>query len=112
MMTRKAISILLLGAMFYASPSWATGPYEAYVDRLQATDVGNPYNTVFLTLNITNSPCTSTNDYDRFTITSKVQYATLLAAVMANKKVRIFGTGVCNTADVEDISNVQIFPSQ
>lgn len=101
-----------LFTMSFVPTAWATGPYEAYIDYVQTTDVGNPYNTVFVQMNISNSPCSSTNEHDRFTITSKAQHAALLAAVMAGKKVKVFGTGICNSANIEDISNVQIFSAQ
>ena len=47
-----------------------TGPYVAKIDYLQTTDVGDKHNTVFLLLDITDSPCTSTNQHNRFTITN------------------------------------------
>lgn len=109
---RIAWAAAALCSMSFAPLAWATGPYEAYIDYVQTTDVGNPYNTVFLQMNISNSPCLSTNEHDRFTITTKVQQAALLAAVMGGKKVRIFGTGACNSADIEEISNVQLYSAQ
>ena len=97
-------------AMFLTAAPFAnaTGPYTAYVTRIQATDVGNAYNTVFLDLDIAISPCTSTNDYDRYTITSDTQYATILAAFLTGRQIRVTGTGACNSANIEEISNVQI----
>lgn len=86
----------------------ASGPYTANIKLIQATDVGNAYNTVYLDLDITISPCTSTNDYDRYTITTNAQHATILAAFLAGRQIKFMGTGACNSGNIEEISYVQI----
>ena len=87
-----------------------TGPYVAKIDYLQTTDVGDKHNTVFLLLDITDSPCASTNQHNRFTITNNVQHSTILSALMANKEITIHGTCTCNSSDIENIGNVRIRP--
>ena len=109
-MKRKAEALLLtLGLMCPALVN-ATGPYTATVERLQATDIGNPYNTVFLNLDITDSPCSSTNTHNRFTVTNETQLSAVLAALMANKTISIYGTGSCNFANVENVSAIVVKP--
>ncbi len=97
-----------LTALVWASSVHATGPYTATIELLQATDIGNHHNTVFLNMNITDSPCSSTNTHDRFTITSEVQFSAVLAALMSGKSITIHGTGSCNASNIETISNVRI----
>jgi hypothetical protein len=92
----------------FTPPANASGPYTAYIKLIQATDVGNVYTAVALDLDITISPCTSTNQYDRYTITSNTQYATILAAFVSGRQITINGTGACNSGDIEDISSVVI----
>ena len=88
----------------------ATGPYTATISLLQATDVSDPWNTVWLNFDVTNSPCANTNVLNRFAITSSAQHAVILAAVMANKTITIYGTGTCNAGGIESIQALQISP--
>jgi hypothetical protein len=104
-MKRLLIFLFLMSSSVLA----ATGPYESKIKLIQATEMGNPYNTVWLQLNVTDSPCPSTNQYDRFTIANDVQESVLLAALMGGKTVKIYGAGTC-VGDVEQINHLQIFP--
>ncbi len=100
----KIKSILLLCLICFVTIANAdTGPYISKIKVLQVTDVGEPYNTVFLLMDITNSPCSNTNQSDRFAIKNNAQHSTILAAVMSNKEVTIYGEGVCNSANIETI---------
>ena len=101
------VCVLLFGAISIAS---ASGPYTSTIEKLQVTDVGSPFNTVFLTLDITDSPCSSTNSNNRFTVVNHAQLSTILAAVMANKSITITGTGTCNGGNVEEISALTVSP--
>jgi hypothetical protein len=92
------------------SNAWATGPYTARISTLQVTDVGSSFNNVFLQLDITNSPCASTNQHNRFTIRNNAQQSVVLAAVMADKPITIFGTGACNSGGNEEIQEVRVSP--
>ncbi len=96
--------------MVAAGSTLASGPYIAKIERLQATSVGHPYNTIFLAIDITDSPCSSTNSFNRFTITSDAQQSVILAALMADKTITLYGTGSCNGSDIETISNIRISP--
>lgn len=87
-----------------------TGPFTSTIKQLQVKDIGNPYNTVFLDIDITNSPCSSTNQSDRFTVLNSAQQGTVLAAVMSKREVTIYGKGTCNTGNIEDISAIIIKP--
>lgn len=103
--------IIAFGILIISLPSLAqTGPFTATIDWLQIKDIGNPYNTVALNLDITNSPCANTNSGNRFEVLNNAQQSTVLAAVMANKEIKIFGTGTCNTANIEKISAIRIEP--
>jgi len=78
---------------------------------MQVVDIGNPFNTVHLVNNITDSPCSGTNQYNRFAIINNAQHSTILAALMANKEITIYGKdGPCNSADIEEISDLRIWP--
>jgi len=109
--------VLVSFLCFFASFSNAaqdtaqTGPFVSTINRLQVKGIGNPYNSVMLNLDITTSPCGSTNALNRFTITNNAQLSVVLAAVMSNKEVIIYGMGApCNGAEIEDISAIIIKP--
>lgn len=106
----KIILFILLIFLANIANAAGTGPYVSKINYLQTTDMGDNYNTVFLLLDITDSPCASTNLHNRFTITNNLQHSTILSAVMANKEITIRGTGTCNSSDIEDISNIRIKP--
>lgn len=97
----------LLCLIMLCGSAWATGPYQAKVELIQANQIGSAFNTVFLELNISDSPCSSTNSADRFTLTNEVQYSTALSALLADKDVVIFGTGQC-VSNIEQISSIRI----
>ena len=106
---RKAILVLFgvfLSCYAYAS----TGPYVSTINTLQVLDIGHSYTTVHLTKDVTDSPCSSTNQFNRFTITSNAQLSLILAALMANKTIRVYGTGACNSVNIENISDVRVSP--
>jgi len=105
--------VLMLHILIISSSASAsqTGPFTSQIKQMQVKDVGNPYNTVHLVEDITTSPCASTNQFDRFTITNNVQHSTILAALMANKTITIYGKGApCNSANIEEISDIRISP--
>ena len=102
--------VLILLFVGSASNVLATGPYQAKIKTLQATSIGNSLNTVHLDMDVTDSPCSSTNANDRFTITSQAQLSVILAALMADKAIRIYGTGVCGGTNNESISDVRLSP--
>ena len=110
---KKALLGLFLAGVILTgtSTSWATtGPYTSTIRQLQATSIGSHYNTVFLTIDITDSPCASTNTHNRFTVASNAQHSVILAAVMANKTIIVTGRGVCNSAGIEILNTVVIKP--
>lgn len=86
----------------------STGPYEGTVSYIKSTDIGSAYNTVTLNLDVNDSPCPSTNELDRFTMTSEVQHTAALSALLSGKVVRIYGNGVCD-GGVEQISSINLF---
>ena len=108
-MIRKTALIALLLALLSVEV-FASGPYTTSIKKLQATDITSPYNTVFLNIDITESPCSSTNVHNRFAIVSNAQQSVILAAVLANKEITVTGLGTCNAADVEILNTVSISP--
>ena len=104
---KKRLTTALL--FFLSQVSYATGPFAAKVELVQATSISNPFNTVYLDFDITDSPCESTNTHNRFTSANEVQYSMALAALLSNKIIQIFGTGQC-VNDIEQINNMRIFP--
>ena len=97
----KSIGIIILFISGYAIGS--TGPYVSKIKTLQVNNIGNPYHTVHLTLNITDSPCSGTNQFNRFAILNAEQHSVILAALIAGKGISIYGNGACNSADIEEI---------
>lgn len=111
-MKRHAMLLVTFAVVIAAArmASAQTGPYVSKIKQLQVTNVGSPYNTVFLEIDVTNSPCGSTNSNDRFTVTNEAQLSVILAAVMVDRQITITGTGSCNGAGVEDINSVVLKP--
>jgi len=107
-----ALKPIVLLALVLApfSASHAQGPYEAQISSIQATKLGRSDNTVFLNIDVTGSNCAGTNNFNRFTITSEEQQSLILLAAGLNKPVTIFGTGTCNSLNVETISAVRVSP--
>lgn len=103
----KLIKVFML--LVFCSPVYATGPYESKIELIQATAIGSPFNAVFLELNVTDSPCSSTNSADRFTLANDVQYSLALSALLADKTVVVFGNGQCSS-NIEQISSIRILP--
>ena len=94
-MAKKLIVLIL--AVSVSGIAHATGPYNAKIKNLQISSTGNAYHTVWLHLDVTNSPCSGTNSIDRFVITSEEQLSLLLAAAFSqpSKPVSLYGTGTC-----------------
>ncbi len=108
-MKNITISLIVLFSINNALAA-QTGPYTSKISMLQITDIDNPYHNVFLVLDITNSPCDKTNSNNRFAIVNDVQYSAILAALMSDKEISVFGNGVCNSADIEQLTTIQIKP--
>ncbi len=106
----NSMCFIAIWLSFVSTSVFATGPYTSKIKTLQATSIGHPYNSVHLELDVNNSPCSGTNSYNRFTITSNAQYSTILAALMAGKDITIYGTGACNTVNIETVGDVRISP--
>lgn len=100
-------SILVVCLAFSAQLAYATGPYVATVKRVQITDIGDPTTSVWLNLDVTNSPCSGTNGYERFTLANEEQYSMALAAGLSGRIIIIYGTGQC-TGDVEGIGSMML----
>lgn len=103
----KSPALILLLASDIAA---ATGPYTSAIKVMQITSIDHPYNTVHLVIDVSDSPCTSTNQHDRFHVQNSLQHSGLLAALMAGKPVTIYGTGSCNSVGIETIGDVRIGP--
>jgi len=106
----NATHLITICLVLFSASALATGPYTSKIKTLQAVNIGSDYNTVHLELNVTDSPCSSTNSFNRFTIMNNIQHSTVLAAVMAGKTITIYGTGSCNAAGNESIGNVRVSP--
>jgi hypothetical protein len=101
-----SISLLLSSLSAYAVT------YTSHIKQLQGEGLEDPYNSIHLNMDITGSPCGSTNTYDRFAISDNVHQSFALSALMAGKKVTIMPTGNCNSADIETINFITIKASE
>ena len=99
------LGIMLLGASTF---SLSSTTYPGKITKIQAEGDGEPYNTVYLDFDVTNSPCSSTNDINRFTFTSEFQKSVALAAMLADKRVTIATDNLCKS-NIEGINNIVIF---
>lgn len=98
-------TLLLIFATF--SVATASTTYPGKITRIQAEGDGEPYNTVYLNYDVTDSACTSTNSLNRFTLTSDFQKSVALAAMLADKNVTIATDGQCRS-NIEGINNIVI----
>lgn len=98
--------LLIIGFIF--SCYTKANPYESKIKFVQGEGIGDPYNTIHLDLDITNSPCQNTNDRDRFEVVNEVQQSVALAAIMSGRKVWVNSTGICNSANIETINSITI----
>ncbi|HHC6471084.1 TPA: hypothetical protein ACN359_004508 [Vibrio parahaemolyticus] len=103
----KHNSILLMSLLVSTFTNAAT--WEAEISSIQAEGINDPYNVIYLKTDISNSACENSNREDRLTLVNEVQHSTALAALMANKVVKVMGTGICNTAGLENVNFIQIY---
>ena len=106
----KMRNLLATFLLTFVSTAAATGPYISKIKTLQVVNIGNSNTTVFLNLDITDSICSGTNRFDRFKILNDAQMSVILAAVMADKEITIYGTGGCGSGTNEEISSIRINP--
>ena len=92
---------LLLGTNCFAST------YTAKISQIQAEGIGDTYNTLYLAYDVNDSPCSSSNAVNRFTIVNNAQQSVALAALMADKIVTVQTNGTC-TGNVEAINYIII----
>ena len=100
----------LLGALVLVPTLANAGFYSSTIRHLQGEGLEDPYNSVRINLDVTDSPCSSTNSNDRFAISDPTQQSFALAALMANKEISIMSTGQCNAAGIETINYILIKP--
>jgi len=101
-------SLFLMLSLFLSATAHSTA-WEAKILKIQAEGIKDPFNVIYLATDINNSACERSNTENRLTLVNEVQHSTALAALMANKVVRVGGKGVCNTAGLENINFVTIF---
>ncbi|TVZ40341.1 hypothetical protein P886_4768 [Alteromonadaceae bacterium 2753L.S.0a.02] len=111
--TGKMMKILvtILTVCTLVSTSQA-GVYTATIDRIQAEGIGDNFNVIYPNVNITDSPCTRTNNENRLTIKNEAQMSVALAALISDKKVTIQGSGNCNEAGIETANYIMIYRNQ
>jgi hypothetical protein len=107
-MNKSTIAVLPL----LVSVSTSAITYTAPIKQLQGEGLEDPYNSIHLDKNITTSPCSSTNDVNRFAISDNVHQSFALAALMAGKEVTIMPSGKCNSANIETINFILIKSSK
>ncbi len=107
-MNKSIIAILSL----FVSVNASAVTYTSSIKHLQGEGLEDPYNSIHLELDITSSPCSSTNTSNRFAISDNVHQSFALAALMAGKKVTIMPTGRCNSANIETINFIVIKSSE
>ena len=100
---KKAVFILL---MITSKFVFATD-YFGYIKHLQVEGVGDDYNTLWLDIDITDSPCSNTNSVDRLTIANDARQSAALAAFIAKKQVRVQTNGICKS-DIEQINFIML----
>ncbi len=105
--------ILTLISLIFLSSNASARAYLSNIEAVQGESPTDAYNTVHLEQDITDSPCSNTNDNNRFAIyDNNVQQSIALAAVMANKKIQLMPSGSCNAAGIEGINYIMIFNNQ
>ena len=102
------IKVLIITISFFCSMSTLAGSHNSLIKQLQGEGLEDPYNSIHLIKDVTDSPCTSTNESDRFAISNNVHQSLALAALIAGKKVYIGSTGQCNAANIETINFLTI----
>ena len=103
---------IILGVLLSSPVIAIAGTHNAYIKTIQGEGLDDPYNSIHLDKDIQGSPCSSTNDSDRFAISNQVHQSLALAALMADKKVTIMPTGVCNDAQIETINFLNLKASE
>ncbi len=106
---KKSIFIFLL---MLGSATASAITYNSDIKHLQGEGLEDSYNSIHLEMDVTESPCGSTNTSDRFAISDNVHQSFALAALMAGKKVTIMPSGICNAADIETINFIVIKASE
>lgn len=110
MKIKSLLLFITLFSTFSSAAVYASGPYTSEILSVQSTKLSSLYNVVFLKSDITDSPCSSTKQFNRFHIGSEEQQAAIFLATAQGKLISIFGTGTCNTANIELISAVRYIP--
>jgi len=103
-MNKSIIATLSL----FISVSASAVTYTSSIKQLQGEGLEDPFNSIHLELDITSSPCSSTNASNRFAISDNVHQSFALAALMAGKKVTLMPSGSCNSANIETINYIII----
>lgn len=104
--------ILILTIVIISASVHAARNYTSKVEAVQVEGLNDPYNSIHLVFDVTDSPCSSTNANDRFAISDSSHQAAALAAVVANKEIGLMPTGTCNAADIERINYILIRPNR
>lgn len=99
----------MIGFLAFSCSTYGQDTYNGFIERLQTEEVGSPYNTLYLAQDVTESPCVSSNQSNRFAISNEMQYSAALSALMANKEVLIGTTGDCNAASIETINLIMLY---
>jgi len=119
-MIKTIFTILLCLGSAGAYAETEEGTDEGYVLRypsvaitqLKGEGLNDPFNSIYIDFEIEHSPCSSTNEVNRFAISDHVHQTFALAALLANKKVTIQTTGLCNSKNIETINNIVIKSSE
>ena len=110
-MRKRHCSIAAIALILASNFANAGGPYVSKVETVSIAAEGSAYTAVFLDLDITNSPCSSTNQHDRFTLISDGQISVVLLAVATDSDVTVYSNGVCDTgSNIEEASSIRIAP--
>ena len=96
-----------LTTCFMSSISMA-GTYNGDIKQVQSEGLDDPYNTIHLEMDVTDSPCSNSNDRDRFQIMNEIQHSAALAALIAGKEVEVNTNGRCNGGNIEEVNYITI----
>lgn len=109
-MDNKIVKIMLCSVLAF-SFSVNAGSYTGLIKQLQVEGIGEAHNTLYIDLDITDSPCASTNSLNRLTLKNNAQQSAAMAALIANKVVTLHTQGVCSST-IEEINYIMLYSHQ
>jgi predicted RNA methylase len=101
------IRSITLPSLIILSATADAAVYEGKVLSVDATALGNPYNSVAVDTDMSASPCATTRANKIVTLRTDVQTSVALAAFMSDKTVVITSTETC-VSNIEQIHGIKV----